>query len=53
MIKNTNENYYGSNETFVFLLEPEEIRFLSKGSNNYHIHSDLKYFSFGAGMYKT
>lgn len=49
MIKNNPKDFYGSNETFVFCLEPEEIKFPCKSENNCHIHSDLEYFSFGTG----
>jgi len=49
MLRNQQENYYGSNETFVFTLEPEEMKYPSKLKNKYHIHSNLEYFSFGGG----
>ena len=45
----TRTDYYGSDETFVFILQPKEIKFPSKLKNKYHIHATADYFSFGGG----
>lgn len=50
MLKLENQlDYYGGDESFIFLLEPKEVKFSSKLKNKCHIHSNLDYFSFGSG----
>ena len=51
ILRNESEQYYGSNDTLVFVLEPEEINYPSKLKNKCFIHSNLEYFSFGGGEY--
>ena len=51
MLRNESDSYYGSNETFVFSLEPEEVQYGCTLKNKCHIHSNLEYFSFGAGEF--
>lgn len=48
-----NKKYYGSNETFVFVISPKQIKFDSTNENNNYIYCCLDYFSIGDSEYKN
>eukprot|EP01016_Furgasonia_blochmanni_P015766 TRINITY_DN1877_c0_g1_i1.p1 TRINITY_DN1877_c0_g1~~TRINITY_DN1877_c0_g1_i1.p1 ORF type:complete len:267 (-),score=62.63 TRINITY_DN1877_c0_g1_i1:384-1136(-) len=43
------ELYHGSNDTFVFTLQPREAKFEASEVNYNHMYMCMSYFSFGAG----
>lgn len=45
------KNFYGSYETFLFMLAPKEIKFPATGKNNNYIYSCKDYFLFGDGEF--